>query len=258
MPFQVSLTPTTASPAEAIVHTEVRAAVLAEGARIAADGVTIRTADGVRFRLVRDGDNFLLDRISPSVCRIIFNAAHHTNSMVDRGGSDVVPLMMAGSKGKPRYMDIQTEVIANPQTLCVRLQRNLSDWQSFVRREQADGMMGPNEEILEPPADPGTETRVTDDRSGVPAECRKGQEVFAKSGWKILHSSVSRNPEWGVVWRADTVTREYPDILTRVVCWRMRGHHGPGGLVVSDRPLEMFDPTKSVKPLKPERAQPGK
>ena len=111
--------------------------------------------------------------------------------------------------------------------------------------------MGSNEEILEPPAEPGNEPRLGDDSSGVTARCRDVEKSFAKDGFTIVRTVISQNPRWGVVWRADMVSREYPTAPTRVICWRRSGRMK--GVTFSTRPLEMFDATQSVGPLEPER-----
>jgi len=253
MPFQVYLTPTTASPSEAQIRSEVRTAIAALGARIDADGVTVRTAEGTQFQIVGNGAQFLLDRLSPTFCRIVFNAALRTNSMVDRGGSDVTPLRMKGSTGAPRYADIGHDTIATPSALCIRLQRNMRSWNRFIRRAQREGVIGTNEEILGPPAAPGNEPRLTNDSSGIASLCGGVEKSFAKDDFSIVRIVVSQNPRWGEVWRADMINREYPTAPVRVVCWRRSGRPKSDSVAFSIRPLEMFDATKSVEPLEPER-----
>src|SRR5271155_2450345 len=114
MPFPVYLSPTTASPPDARVQADVRAAITADGGNIDPDGAMVLTSDGRRIRLSGDDEHFLVDQLSPSFCRIVFNAARQSNSTVDRGGSDVAPLQMKGSSGETRYVRMQTDEIADP------------------------------------------------------------------------------------------------------------------------------------------------
>ena len=252
MPFQVYLSPTTASPPDAQVQAYVRAAITAEGAGVDPDGVTVRTPDGARVRLAGDDEHFLVDQLSPVFCRIVFNAALRSNSTVDRGGSDVTPLKMKGAHGATKYIRMRTDLVVSPVALCDRLERDRQEWEQIVSDSQKGGVMGPNEEILEPPASPGTEARLDTDASGVGAHC---SATFAKSGWKIVASILSQNAQYGVVWRADVTLPAYPHILSRLICWRRPGQ-GPDSYAVEDRPLEMFDPAQSVAPLASE-ARPG-
>ena len=128
MPFQVYLSPTTASPPDAQIQADVRAAVVADGGRFDRDGVTVLTSDGLRITLGGDDEHFLVDQLSPSFCRIVFNAAQRSDSTVDRSGSDLAPLQMKGSSGATRYIRMRTDPIADPTALCARLGRDLQDW----------------------------------------------------------------------------------------------------------------------------------
>ena len=249
MPFAVLLTPTTASPAAAQIQVEVRRAILAEGGAIGADGMSAHTADGTRFGF-SDGRQFSIDQFSPGLCRIIFRAALKTNSTVDRVGADITPLKMRGAKGLTRYIRMRTDPISSPESLCVRLNRDLVAWNSLVSDQQAKGILGRNQEFLEPPASPGTEPRLATDPSGVVAQCvTSANPLKGKAHWTIERTVVSQNPQYGVVWRADVVTRKYPHNPSRLVCWRLPGAGGDGKIMFEVRPLEMFDPSQSVGPL---------
>jgi hypothetical protein len=156
---------------------------------------------------------------------------------------------MKGSTGTSPYADMPSETIATSHTLCVRLQHDLNDWNRFVSREQIEGLMGPDDEILQPPASPGKEPAATEDLTGVASRCLASQKDYEKLGWKILRTKVTLNHHWGVVWRADVTIPEFPDDPSRVICWQRPGYRGKNGLIVSNQPLEMFDPKASIKPL---------
>jgi hypothetical protein len=246
MPFQVYLSPTTASPPDAQVQADVRAAISAEGAKIAPDGVTVVMSDGLRIKLARDDEHFLVDQLSPSFCRVVFNAAQRSNSTVDRGGSDVTPLQMNGSRGVTRYVRMRTERIADAAALCARLSLDLHDWKRFISDAQSEGIVGSDEQPLEPPPGPGTETRLNSDPTGVSAHCEAVQQAFAGRGWKIVRRVISQNTQYGVVWRADVTAPGYSREATRVICWRRPGR---ADYSIVDRPLKMFDPAESAAPL---------
>lgn len=246
MPFQVYLSPTTASPPAAQIQADVRAAVAADGGRFDRDGATVVTSDGLRITLGGDDEHFLVDQLSPSFCRIVFNAARRSNSTVDRGGSDVTPLKMKGSSGATRYIRMRTDLIADPIALCARLGRDLQDWNRFISDAQASGTLGPDEQPLEPPPSPGTEPRLTSDPTGVAAHCGEVEQTLAKHGVKVIRQVLSRNPQYGVVWRADVTMPGFSGEPSRLICWRRPGR---ADYSVVDRPLQMFDPSASVPPL---------
>ena len=99
-----------------------------------------------------------------------------------------------------------------------------------------------------PPPSPGEEPRLTTDSTGVMAHCDVIQAALEKRGMKFIRKVISLNPEYGVVWRADTAAMggETPD--TRLVCWKQPGHDGVSFI---SHPLVMFDPSQSVAPLAP-------
>jgi hypothetical protein len=246
MPFQVYLMPTTASPPDAEVQTAVRAAISTEGGSLVSGGVVLRASDGVEFKVAGDLEHFAVERLSPSFCQIMFNAALTSNSTVDRAGSDVTPLKMKGSRGATRFIRMHTDPIADPVALCARLGRDLQDWNHFIADSELHGVLGPDEQPLEPPPTPGTEIRLETDTSGVAAHCEATQEAFAKLGWKIVRKVVTQNAQYGVVWRANVTIPGYRNEPSRITCWRRPGR---GEYSTSDRPLEMFDPAESIPPL---------
>ena len=246
MPFQVYLSPTTASPPAAQVQADVRAAITAEGGRIDRDGVTAVTSDGLKITLGDDGEHFLIDQLSPSFCRILFNAARQSNSTVGRGGADLTPLQMQGSHGETRYDRVRTDPIADPVALCARLGRDLQDWNRIVSAGRSDGVLGPDGQLLGPPPTPGAETRLTTDPTGVADHCAATQQTMAKLGWKIVRQVVSRNAQYGVVWRADITMPLNESEPFRVICWRRPGR---ADYSIIERPLELFDASQSIPPL---------
>jgi hypothetical protein len=248
MPFQVYLSPTTASPPDAQAQADVRAAIAADGGSIDRDRTTVMTSDGLKIRLDGDAEHFLVDQLSPSFCRIVFNAARQSNSTVDRGGSDVAPLQMKGSSGETRYVRMRTDPIADPTALCARLSLDLQDWNRAVSDDQSTGVLAPDEQLLGPPPTPGTETRLTTDATGVVAHCEATQQVMAKHGMKVIRKVVSQNPQYGVIWRADVTTPGDSSQPFRMTCWRIPGRADYSFLL---RPLQMFDPSESIPPLVP-------
>jgi hypothetical protein len=241
MPFQIYLSPTTASPPAAQIEADVRAAIAAEGGRIDRDGATLVTLDGLTVTLAGDGGRFLVDQISPSFCRILFNAAQLTNSTVNRGGTDLTPLQMKGSRGETGGM--RTDPIADPAALCARLERNLQDWNRTVSADQANGILGPDEQLLGPPPTPGAEPRLTTDTTGVASHC---EQMMGKLGWTIVREVVSQNPQYGVVWRGDVTLPGGGSEPSRMICWRAPGR---AGYSMISRPLTMFDASQSIPPL---------
>jgi hypothetical protein len=140
---------------------------------------------------------------------------------------------------------------ATPSALCLRLDRQLQDWNRFVRSAQSEGILSRDGEPVAPPASPGNEVRVTGALSGAAAQCDVAvRKMNAEMNWKIARAVVSRNPKWGVVWRGDAVSPKYPNTPFRDVCWVRPGH--AGSISMSTQPLEMFDLAQSVAPLAPE------
>jgi len=254
MTFPVYLSPTTASPPDAQIEMAVKAAIAGEGGTLDADGVTLRMRDGARVHVGPDLEHFGVEALSPSFCRMLFNAALKANATIDRGGSDLVSLKMQGAKGRSRYLPLRSDTIASPADLCARLQRDLDDWKRFISEGRSEGTIGPDEQLLQPPPDPGTEARVTADPSGVAEHCETAAREFQTRGWKVLRSVVTRNAEYGVVWRADVTISRFPHDPSRLMCWQAQDSDGTKHFELWDRPLQMFDPTQSVPPLAPEPA----
>ncbi len=248
MPFTVMLLPTTASESSAVVEQRMRMAVARDATASGSDG-TFRTADGGAFSF--DGSDFRLTTLSPGICRLVFDAAAASNSYVDTGGDDATPLAVRGVKGQTPDDLPKARRFADSKALCAALRQRLRSWNRIVREGQLDGMMGPEGQPLSPPADPGAEPRLKGTLSGVAADCQRAVESeFKSTNWKLGPVVVSQNPTWGVVWRADVTIDNVPEPDTRYLCWRHAGPHP--GLVISSQPLTMFDPDKSVAPLKVE------
>lgn len=110
--------------------------------------------------------------------------------------------------------------------------------------DMPDGLIGPDGQVLGPPPSPGAEVRLGADTTGVGASCRS---MFERFSWKVVRVVVSRNPTYGVVWRADVATPGEVGASTRLICWK-----APGGryMIMSD-PLVMFDASQSLSPLSP-------
>ena len=246
MPFSIVFMPTTATPPPPAVQQSLQTVVSANAHPIAKDGKTWRTEDGAAFRLADDAIS--LKRLSPRLCVIVFDAAQQTNSYLGMNGSEATPLKMKDSKGETPGDLSKALTIENAPKLCERLRVSLRAWNRFVRAAQAGGTLGRDEQPLEPPADPGTEPRLTDDTPSVVAHCEMAfRDMNKRLSWATLRVVISRNPKWGVVWRADVAPSDDLDSIFRNTCWRRPGHHG---FAFSTRPLDMFDPAASIGPLK--------
>ena len=111
-----------------------------------------------------------------------------------------------------------------------------------------------NGQLVAPPSDPGDESRIATDPSGVAAKCEAVQSFFdARLHSHVVRAVISRSERWGVVWRADYAVGAAPSNMWRTICWE-----APGEKQVSIvlRPLRMFDPSQSVKPLEGGPLQP--
>jgi len=246
MPFSIAFMPTTATPPPPAVQQSLQTVVSANARRIAKDAGTWRTGDGATFKLA--DDTVSLKRLSQGLCGIIFDVAQQTNSYLVMTGSDGTLIKMEGSVGETPGDLPKAVTIKNAPKLCERLRVNLRDWDHFVRLAQADGTLGSDEQPLEPPADPGTEVRLTNDPSGIAAGCEAAfKDMNATIGWKTLRTVVSQSPQWGVVWRTDIAPGDDPASTFRDTCWRRPRDHG---FAFSTRPLTMFDPAASIEPLK--------
>jgi hypothetical protein len=252
MPFAVILLPTDASPRPGQLEAELRRIVAAEAGPIGADGA-VHPARGAPFTL--DRGDFSLERLSPLSCRVIFDAARQTNSIVIASGEGGPYLMMKGSTGKlDTFGDpdpgppVKPVVVPDPPALCVRLGGALRLWNHDMARARQEGFLDANDRPIMPPGDPGSETPISSDPSGVAAYCEQMivKEAPAMS-WTIRRRLVTRSEQWGVVWRADVVPKDYPESPFRQTCWRWKGRKP--GYGISAQPLEMFDPKASLKPL---------
>ncbi len=247
MPFAIMLMPADLDAPLPHYKTAIERAVHANGGELAPHGV-VRLADGGQF--VFKNDYFWPKRLTSGVCRVIFDTALHTDTYVTTGGSDVAPLKVKGST-----LDIPSElgpavVAASPDVLCAKLRGRLARWIKEMGQLRREGVIDADDQPLEPPADPGTEPRLHGRPSGTAAKCEASErEETSKLGWKFVRSIVTRNAQWGVVWRADIAPESDPATWFRESCWRVRGTRGESGISTSSRPLMMFDKTQSIIPL---------
>ena len=161
--------------------------------------------------------------------------------------------------GRRRPSDFPAaSVAADPPALCRRLQPAFRAWARFEKAQQAEGLAGPDGDLLGPPGDPGAELRLAADPSGVAARCAaRDGEVSSRGHWKTVTTVISQSPKWGTVWRADVMTGDGADSMFREICWRPpRSTHGE--VAVTIQPLQMFDPARSLAPLAPEAPPPAR
>jgi hypothetical protein len=208
----------------------------------------VRLADGGEFVVERN--DFWPKRLSPGVCRVVFDAALRTNTYVQTAGSDASPLKVSGST-----LEIPPDlgpavVVADAGALCAKLQGRLARWNGEMTLMRAEGMFGRDDEPLEPPAAPGAEPRVASDASGIAAKCESQErQVADRLGWRLVRAIVTRNAQWGVVWRADIAPDADPSTWMRESCWQPRRAAARGTIIVSSQPLLMFDKSQSLEPL---------
>jgi len=113
---------------------------------------------------------------------------------------------------------------------------------------QADVNHQPEELILlvadMAPDAPGPDEKPISGASDAVAEnCAKSQARAAKALHEtILKVRITHSPRYGTIWRADTTSPLIGGyrFVSRTVCWK--------GMEVI-RPLDMFDPSKSIPPL---------
>ena len=246
MPFAIMLMPANVEAPPPPYQAAVMEAVRANGGRVSTAGV-VQLADGGEF--VFESNDFWPKRLSPKVCRVVFYAALRTNTYVNTGGSDLVPLTVKGSTlDTPPEMG-PAVIIPTPDDLCAKLQVRLTRWNSEMGRLRAEGVIGPDDQPLEPPPAPAAEPRLLSDASGIAAKCEAQSRLMAASlGWKFVRGVVTQNAKWGVVWRADIAPDADPSTWMRDSCWRAPRAKVPGGISFSSRPLRMFDESKSIKP----------
>ncbi len=245
MPFTVMFLPTDASPPPARIEADMRAIAAAEAGPVGPDG-TVRPAGAAPFRFYNN--DISLRRLSSPTCKVVFDVARRTNSYVFTGGRAGRYMMMSGSRGRLADDDSTPVIVPDAAALCVRLHQRLRQWDSDLARDQKAGILDANEQPIEPPPGPGTETRVKGDRSEVVARCDEmmGRTIKAL-GWKLKRRIVTQDPKWGLVWRADLAPEDDPRTWFRDTCWSRSGK--ASGVSISSRPLEMFDPKQSVPPL---------
>ncbi len=247
MPFAIMLMPADVEAPPPPYQAVVMEAVRANGGRMSGAGV-MRLPDGGEF--VFKSNDFWPKRLSPEVCPIVFDSALRTKTYLDTGGSDLVPLKVEGSTLAIPPEMARAVIISNPDDLCAKLQVRLTRWNREMGRLRADGVIGPDDQPLEPPPTPGAEPRLTSDASGIAARCEsQSRKLAARLGWKFVRGVVTQNPKWGVVWRADIALDADPSTWMRESCWRAPRAKASGGISFSSRPLQMFDESKSIKPL---------
>jgi hypothetical protein len=256
MALGVYLWETTASPPHARVEEAMRSAIVAEGGSVDPDGVTLHAADGARVRISGGLTRLEVEQLSPSFCRMLFAGARAANLLINRAGPGVAPLRVAGATGSLRELRLRTQLIANPAALCERLGRDLKDWNQFVADGQKDGSLGPDGQPLFPPPDPGGEPRVAPaDAADLAGGCQDFARRFTERGGGTLRRwMISRNAQYGLVWRGDLAMGPTPAEAFRLTCWT--SPTGKPGLRFASQPLTMFDPKDSVPPL-PGTAEPG-
>lgn len=245
LPFAITLEPTTASPPDAELRALAHHIVEAHAGAPDAAG-WMRTSDGALFRLA--GRELTFTRTSPQLCTLIFEAALRTNAYVMAAeGAYFTPVVVKGASGETPGKWGRPQTASTPKALCNRLDLLQADWDRSIRQAQKAGILGLDLQPVEPPSDPGSEPRLDLDPTGIAARCDDiGERFVANQPWKIIHKVVTRNPQVGVVWRADI---EHEDgYISRQTCWMRPGRKG---LMTSNRPLEMFDPTKTLGPLRP-------
>ena len=249
MPLLVYFLPTTASPPEAQITLDVRTAIGRDGASLGPDGMTLVTTDGAKVAVDGRLENFQIEALSPSLCRILFDAALAANATIDRGGSDLTPLQMAGARGHTRYIRMRVDRIATPDALCARLSIDLAEWNKFVSQSQAAGTMDAAGQMLAPPPDPGDEPRVASDGAAVATRCEaEGAAYASSSGERVVRAVATQSSQFGVVWRADVEWKRFNDTF-RLVCWQPKSTDGSSNIVVEHYPMTMFDPSLSAHPL---------
>jgi|GEM_PF-2985104 len=249
MSFAIMLMPADVSAPPPHYKMAIERSVQENGGQLAPHGL-VRLSDGGQF--VFKNDDFWLERITLDVCRVVFDAALRTNTYVTNGGSgsDLAPLKVKGSTLRIPPDLGPAVVVADPDLLCAKLQSRRAHWIRDMGRLRREGVIGADEQPLEPPPDPGTEPRLSNDPSGVAAKCETfTRKTASELGWKFVRSMVTRNTQWGVVWRADVAPEVNPDTWFRDSCWSVQGAHGKDAVSMSSRPLMMFDKTQSIKPL---------
>jgi len=208
----------------------------------------MRSADGANFSFARD--KIRVTRLSPGICQIIFDIARNTNTYVNTEGSDTRPIQVAGAAAEIPPESSKKIVASDASSLCFTLTRRLVAWNREERREMAYGMIDSKGALLEPPASPQGEVPLVADPTGVAAQCAaQVKRMSEMTGERLATVVVSQSPKWGVVWRADVIPKDYPDYVSREICWRRPGTKD--GLTIEDRPLQMFKAADSVAPLTP-------
>jgi hypothetical protein len=93
------------------------------------------------------------------------------------------------------------------------------------------------------PPDTATEreTIVLADPDRILAKCEQwGRQAAGGGGFEITRVQIRHDAKWGILWRADVVSRRRYGGVFRFVCTSK---------VSLIRPLQMFDPAQSIPPL---------
>lgn len=99
--------------------------------------------------------------------------------------------------------------------------------------------------VVTPGAPEPNETQSTEPGDPVATKCATLEEKLVKDlNWTIITVRITHSQKWGTIWRADIAPPgdiNDPSIWYRTAC----SEHS-----VVHRPLEMFDPSQSIPPLK--------
>src|SRR5262245_49697541 len=95
MPFAIILMPSAESPSIQQVDQSLHETISAGASPVVATG-RLRSTDGIEFRI--EDSTIWLDRLSPGMCKLIFDATFKTSAYLITSGSGGA-LEVAGSKG---------------------------------------------------------------------------------------------------------------------------------------------------------------
>ena len=131
MSFDVFLIPSSASPPKASFGREVRAAIVASGGHVPGEDDVMQAPDGTEFELY-GGSMFSLRGLSPGVCQVIYRAAARTNAYIVPTDEDGAALKVKGTTGNPPKGLTPIKLVADPQTLCARLEHGFQSWSAYA------------------------------------------------------------------------------------------------------------------------------
>jgi len=179
------------------------------------------------------GNVVTLNRISPIVCKIVFNATVATNTRLTNLDLPELSLVMNGEADQA-FVD-RSEPVQDAARLCARLKQ--------VSRAWMTAMATPPPELMSAPSgDPGEEEVLDADPTGVAARCEEIlDQITRHASRRIVRRMVSRNLTVGVVLRADIQAGDDPTSTQRDWCWQSPE---TGKLVVS----VAFNPPRPLPP----------